>query len=114
MLCDVGTDHGKLPVAALLSRKETNATVTLCHTGTRDLAHFTRQADIVVVAAGRAGTLTGDMLKPGATVIDVGVNRVPDATPRARGATASWATRTSTAAPPSPAPSRPSRAESAQ
>ena len=66
------------PVAALLSRKETNATVTLCHTGTRDLAHFTRQADIVVVAAGRAGTLTGDMLKPGATVIDVGVNRIED------------------------------------
>ena len=72
------------PVAALLSRKETNATVTLCHTGTRDLAHFTRQADIVVVAAGRAGTLTGDMLKPGATVIDVGVNRIEDAT-RPRG-----------------------------
>ena len=66
------------PVAALLSRKETNAPVTLCHTGTRDLAHFTRQADIVVVAAGRAGTLTGDMLKPGATVIDVGVNRIED------------------------------------
>lgn len=66
------------PVAALLSRKETNATVTLCHTGTRDLAHFTRQADIVVAAAGRAGTLTGDMLKPGATVIDVGVNRIED------------------------------------
>ena len=52
--------------------------MTLCHTGTRDLAHFTRQADIVVVAAGRAGTLTGDMLKPGATVIDVGVNRIED------------------------------------
>ena len=72
------------PVAALLSRKETNATVTLCHTGTRDLAHFTRQADIVVVAAGRAGTLTGDMLKPGATVIDVGVNRIEDSS-RPRG-----------------------------
>lgn len=67
------------PVAALLSRRETNATVTLCHTGTRDLAHFTRDADIVVVAAGRPGTLTGDMLKPGAVVIDVGVNRIPDA-----------------------------------
>jgi methylenetetrahydrofolate dehydrogenase (NADP+)/methenyltetrahydrofolate cyclohydrolase len=66
------------PVAALLSRRETNATVTLCHTGTRDLAHFTRDADIVVVAAGRPGTLTGDMLKPGAVVIDVGVNRIPD------------------------------------
>ena len=67
------------PVAALLSRREANATVTLCHTGTKDLASFTRQADIVVVAAGRAGTLTGDMLKPGAVVIDVGVNRVEDA-----------------------------------
>ena len=68
------------PVAALLSRRESNATVTLCHTGTRDLASFTRQADVVVVAAGRPGTLTGDMLKPGAVVIDVGVNRIPDAT----------------------------------
>ena len=67
------------PVAALLSRREANATVTLCHTGTRDLASFTSQADIVIVAAGRAGTLTGDMLRPGAVVIDVGVNRVEDA-----------------------------------
>ena len=68
------------PVAALLSRKEANATVTVCHTGTPDVGAFTRQADIVVVAAGRPGTLTGDMLKPGAVVIDVGVNRIPDAT----------------------------------
>lgn len=68
------------PVAALLARKECNATVTLCHTGTPDVGKFTREADIVVVAAGRPGTLTGDMLKPGAVVIDVGVNRVPDAT----------------------------------
>ncbi len=68
------------PVAALLSRREVNATVTMCHTGTRDLAKFTRDADIVVVAAGRPNTLTGDMLKPGATVIDVGVNRIPDET----------------------------------
>ena len=67
------------PVAVLLSRKETNATVTLCHTGTPDIAKFTRQADVVVVAAGRPGTLTGDMIKEGAVVIDVGVNRVPDA-----------------------------------
>jgi len=66
------------PVAALLARKEANATVTVCHTGTPDVAKFTRQADLVVVAAGRPGTLTGDMLKPGAVVIDVGVNRVPD------------------------------------
>ena len=68
------------PVAALLSRKETNATVTLCHTGTPDVGKFTREADVVVVAAGRPNTLTGDMLKPGAVVIDVGVNRIPDAT----------------------------------
>jgi len=68
------------PVAALLARRETNATVTLCHTGTPDVGAFTRQADVVVVAAGRPGVLTGDMLKPGAVVIDVGVNRIPDPT----------------------------------
>ena len=70
------------PVAALLARKGThaNATVTLCHTGTPDLSVYTKTADVVVVAAGRPNTLTGDMLKPGAVVIDVGVNRVPDAT----------------------------------
>ena len=68
------------PVALLLARKETNATVTICHTGTVDLARHTREADVVVVAAGRPGTLTGDMLKPGAVVIDVGVNRIPDPT----------------------------------
>ena len=68
------------PVAALLARKGTDATVTLCHTGTPDVAAYTKTADIVVVAAGRPNTLTGDMLKPGAVVIDVGVNRVPDAT----------------------------------
>ncbi len=68
------------PVAALLSRKQTNATVTLCHTGTPDVAKFTREADVVVVAAGRPNVLTGAMLKPGAVVIDVGVNRVPDST----------------------------------
>ena len=68
------------PVAVLLARKEINATVTLCHTGTPDVAAFTKTADVVVVAAGRPNTLTGDMLKPGAVVIDVGVNRIPDAT----------------------------------
>ena len=67
------------PVAVLLSRRETNATVTLCHTGTPDIAKYTKEADIVVVAAGRPGTLTGDMLKKGAVVIDVGVNRIADA-----------------------------------
>ena len=66
------------PVAALLSRKSVNATVTMCHTGTKDISAFTRTADVVAVAAGRPNTLTGDMLKEGAVVIDVGVNRVPD------------------------------------
>jgi methylenetetrahydrofolate dehydrogenase (NADP+)/methenyltetrahydrofolate cyclohydrolase len=68
------------PVAHLLMRKAPggNATVTVCHTGTRDLAEHTLRADILIVAAGRAGTVTGDMVKPGATVIDVGVNRIPD------------------------------------
>lgn len=70
------------PVAHLLMRKAKggNATVTVCHTGTKDLSVFTRQADILVVAAGRPNTVTGDMIKPGAVVIDVGVNRIPDAT----------------------------------
>lgn len=68
------------PVAVLLSRKEINATVTLCHTGTPDIARYTREADIVVVAAGRPGTLTGEMIKPGAVIIDVGVNRIADDT----------------------------------
>jgi len=70
------------PVAHLLMRKGPggNATVTVCHTGTKDLAAFTRQADILVVAAGRPHTVTGAMIRPGATVIDIGVNRVPDAT----------------------------------
>lgn len=68
------------PMAVLLSRKEYNATVTLCHTGTKDIASITRQADIVIAAAGHPGTLTADMVKEGACVIDVGVNRIPDAT----------------------------------
>lgn len=70
------------PVANLLMRKAPggNATVTVCHTGTKDLAAYTKTADILVVAAGRPHTVTGDMIKPGAAVIDVGVNRVPDAT----------------------------------
>lgn len=74
------------PVAQLLMRKTEggNATVTVCHTGTKDLKAFTQQADILVVAAGRPNTVTGDMIKPGAVVIDVGVNRIPDET-RPRG-----------------------------
>ena len=67
------------PLSILLSQKGVDATVTLCHTRTKDLARFTRAADVVVVAAGRPRTLTADMVKPGAVVIDVGVNRVPDA-----------------------------------
>lgn len=59
----------------LLTRRTENATVTLCHTGTKDLAAHTRGADIVVVAAGRAGLLTADMVKPGAAVLDVGITR---------------------------------------
>src|SRR5574344_1520428 len=66
------------PVALLLARKECNATVTVCHTGTRNIAEITRQADIIIAAAGRPDTLTADMVKPGAVVIDVGVNRIPD------------------------------------
>ncbi len=66
------------PLALLLLRKEYNATVTVCHRGTRNLEEFTRQADILVVASGSANTVTKDMVKPGATVIDVGVNRIPD------------------------------------
>ncbi len=59
----------------LLTRRSENATVTLCHTGTKDLAAHTREADIVVVAAGRPGLLTADMVKPGAAVLDVGITR---------------------------------------
>ncbi len=68
------------PLAQLLTQKGAlgNATVTVCHTRTRDFFVHTRQADIVVAAVGRPGTLTGDMIHEGATVIDVGVNRVTD------------------------------------
>ncbi len=67
------------PMANLLVQKsETgNATVTLCHTHTIDLAYFTRQADIIVAAAGQPGMITADMVRNGAAVIDVGVNRIP-------------------------------------
>ncbi|MGO9220029.1 MAG: bifunctional methylenetetrahydrofolate dehydrogenase/methenyltetrahydrofolate cyclohydrolase [Streptosporangiaceae bacterium] len=59
----------------LLTRRTENATVTLCHTGTKDLAGHTREADIVVVAAGRPGLVTADMVRPGAAVLDVGITR---------------------------------------
>ncbi len=68
------------PVSLLLARKETNCTVTICHTGTKDIASFTRQADIIIAASGHPHTVTKDMVKPGAVVIDVGVNRIPDST----------------------------------
>jgi methylenetetrahydrofolate dehydrogenase (NADP+)/methenyltetrahydrofolate cyclohydrolase len=69
-----------MPLAIMLAQKapNANATVTLCHTGTRDLLVHTRRAEILVVAAGRPGTVTADMIMPGATVIDVAVNRLPD------------------------------------
>ncbi|MBQ5999145.1 MAG: bifunctional 5,10-methylene-tetrahydrofolate dehydrogenase/5,10-methylene-tetrahydrofolate cyclohydrolase, partial [Treponema sp.] len=66
------------PVSLLLARKETNCTVTICHTGTKNMAEITRQADILIAAVGRPHTVTKDMVKPGAVVIDVGVNRIPD------------------------------------
>lgn len=65
-------------IGLLLTRKEINATVTICHTGTRDLAAHTRAADIVVAATGYAGLITADMVRPGAVVLDVGVSRVVD------------------------------------
>jgi len=70
------------PVANILLQKAkgANATVTVAHTGTRDLAAITRQGEILIVAAGRPEVITGDMIRPGAVVIDVGVNRVDDPT----------------------------------
>ena len=65
-------------IGLLLTRKDINATVTICHTGTRDLAAHTRAADIVVAATGYAGLITADMVRPGAVVLDVGVSRVVD------------------------------------
>jgi methylenetetrahydrofolate dehydrogenase (NADP+)/methenyltetrahydrofolate cyclohydrolase len=64
------------PLGLILSRRSENATVTLCHTGTRDLATHVRAADIVVAAAGSPGLITADMVKPGGAVLDVGVSRV--------------------------------------
>ena len=66
------------PMTALLVQPGADATVTVCHSRTTDIAGHTRQADIVIAAAGRAGLVTGEMLKPGAVVVDVGMNRVDD------------------------------------
>ena len=63
------------PLGLLLTRRSENSTVTLCHTGTRDLAAHTRTADVIVAAAGVPGIIRGDMVKPGAAVLDVGVSR---------------------------------------
>ncbi|MGH3458052.1 bifunctional methylenetetrahydrofolate dehydrogenase/methenyltetrahydrofolate cyclohydrolase [Aeromicrobium sp.] len=63
------------PLGLLFTRRSENATVTLCHTGTRDLAAEVRRADIVIAAAGVPGIITADMVKPGAAVLDVGVSR---------------------------------------
>lgn len=67
------------PVAILLARKDVNATVTICHSGTKNISDITRTADILIAAAGRAKIVTADMVKEGAAVIDVGVNRIADA-----------------------------------
>ena len=75
-----------MPLAALLLQKGVgaNSTVTVCHTGTKDIAAETQRADVLIAAAGFPGAITADMVKPGAIVIDVGVSRVEDST-RKRG-----------------------------
>ncbi|GGK14473.1 bifunctional protein FolD [Pilimelia terevasa] len=70
-----GTTVGR-PLGLLLTRRDENATVTLCHTGTRDLSAHTRDADIVVAAVGVPGLVTADLVRPGAAVVDVGITRV--------------------------------------
>src|SRR3954469_11227403 len=69
-----GTTVGR-PLGLLLTRKSENSTVTLCHTGTVDVAAHTRRADIVIAAAGRPGLVTAEMVKPGAALVDVGITR---------------------------------------
>ena len=64
------------PIGLMLTRRSENATVTLCHTGTKDLAAETREADVIVAAAGQPHMLTADMVKPGAAILDVGVSRL--------------------------------------
>ncbi len=81
VICGRSSIVGK-PLMAMLIQKQkgANATVTMCHTGTSDLAYFTRQADILIAAAGKPHIIKADMVKEGAVVIDVGVNRIPDET----------------------------------
>jgi methylenetetrahydrofolate dehydrogenase (NADP+)/methenyltetrahydrofolate cyclohydrolase len=81
VICGRSNIVGKPLIGILIQKaKGANATVTLCHTGTKDMAYFTRQADIVVAAMGRPNAITADMIRDGAVVIDVGVNRVEDKT----------------------------------
>jgi methylenetetrahydrofolate dehydrogenase (NADP+)/methenyltetrahydrofolate cyclohydrolase len=70
------------PLSVMLSTKtaRTNATVTICHTGTPDIAEFTKRADIIIAAMGKARFLTADMIKPGSVIIDVGTNQIDDPT----------------------------------
>jgi methylenetetrahydrofolate dehydrogenase (NADP+)/methenyltetrahydrofolate cyclohydrolase len=86
VICGRSNLVGK-PLAGLLMQKApgANATVTICHTGTPDIGKHTRQADILIVAMGRPRAITADMVREGAVVIDVGVNRVPDATKKSGG-----------------------------
>ncbi len=81
VICGRSNIVGKPLMAILVQKKKgANATVTMCHTGTKDLASVAREADILVAAMGSAKAITVDMIKEGAVVIDVGVNRIPDAT----------------------------------
>ncbi len=81
VVCGRSNIVGK-PVMAILIQKQAgaNATVTMVHTGTKDMAKYTRQADILIAAMGKPQVITADMVREGVVVIDVGVNRVPDAT----------------------------------
>jgi len=81
VICGRSNIVGK-PLAGILIQKAkgANATVTICHTGTKDMAYFTKQADIVVAAMGKPNAITADMIRDGAVVIDVGVNRIEDKT----------------------------------
>jgi methylenetetrahydrofolate dehydrogenase (NADP+)/methenyltetrahydrofolate cyclohydrolase len=81
VICGRSNIVGK-PVMAILIQKQkgANATVTMVHTGTKDMPKYTRQADILIAAMGKPQVITADMVKEGVVVIDVGVNRIPDAT----------------------------------
>jgi methylenetetrahydrofolate dehydrogenase (NADP+) / methenyltetrahydrofolate cyclohydrolase len=80
VICGRSNIVGKPLMGILIQKKEgANATVTVCHTRTKDLSSITRQADIIVAAMGRAGSITADMVREGAVVVDVGVNQIQDA-----------------------------------